>query len=676
MSDGFEFFIDDVEIKDQPNGWEDFEEAWEFDEQIFGLIPSLPVKLEFDGDGYQILKKRIDSGNYCEQLDFRVDEICNEQRVDGVVKGKILLPAARFDLKKCIVDVEIEDDLYGAKIKQNKKIEASVETGKSKNNTNVTGVTSIDLTVFNPVTGTTVGIINSPGTPRTAYDVGEVLRFLVEFMTDGEVGFVSNWYDDLPSTEKLCLATGKEIRTGTTGLFAVEISFEQIMNFLHGKYNLYFTLEDTVANGKRLRLEELSFYRDQLNTVQFIEPPELTLAFETDRLYSRMEVGSKEFKRDELGNFSLPYVPFLTHTVEDFVITGECNSDNTLDLIGELVYCNNVFQDVLVNNNNDFDDDTLVFQYTPTGAGTGDATQGFYLTEPTVLPALYNEQLLNTNVSARFDLAGEVAKYFGDDPDGDKFRAQRTTDGTVFIDTTDPGQISTEILSPFQDDSTPPNFDTNGNWDNVLFRYTAPSSGFYNFRVGFLWRIFLTTPGNNFPGNTDSEQFKEVELIVTFRRRNAAAAILQTFNSPPQTETSANPAPGKEYTLDFNRGIFLAATDYIEVTAEFITSATATALGVPPEIRYGAVRNSFVLTQYIATGGGIFEAKEAELYFVGVLELEDNIDGDAWDKITANPALGFRVICGGVEDTAFIRKISRKSDGGDLEAVLIKNFED
>lgn len=671
----YRFYINDTEIFDAPEGWEDFVEEWEFDEEIFGLIPGFPATLTFTNDGYVLIRSLFEANGYCDVIDFRADEICNGNTTPGAVQGKIFLSDVRYDLKQCSAEVEITDERFGAKIENNKSIKATVDTPKGKNNLDITAAVEIAITPFNPTTGTTVGIFNTPGTTRKAYDVKEVLTFLVSFMTDGEVGFVSDWYDDLPADEKLCLMMGKELRIPITAADVPVVSFTDVITNLHWKYDVWFTLERTPAGGIDLRLEEFEFFRTTLGEVEFKEPPTLRLGFETDKLYGGIEIGSEEFIKDTLGLFSLPYVPFLTHVVEDYVVTGECNTDNILNLVTEFVYCNNAIEEALVNNGKSRDDDVFLIQYTPTGAGTGDATQGFYLTEPAVLPALYNEQLLNTNVSARFALSGELAKFFGVSPDADKFRAERTTDGVVTIDPTDSGLIASELLVPFQDDFTPPNIDLNGNWSVVLFEYAAPATGFYRFSVEYFWRIFTSLPGNLFPGNATTEQFKSISSNVTFNRTDAGSVPIFSFTSDAEVQDAPNPTSPDPYKTKFTQGIFMQATDLLKVSATFVTSATATTPGVNPEISFGAVRGSFVLTDYISTGGGIFEAKDADQYFVGIYELDDVLNALDWDKINDNPALGFPVICGDINDTAFIKKISRKRIDGETTAALSKNFE-
>ena len=112
-------------------------------------------------------------------------------------------------------------------------------------------------------------------------------------------------------------------------------------------------------------------------------------------LFSSVKFGSP--RSGTTGTF--PQITFLSWNDEEFIVSGQCNTDNELDLTVAFVTNSNVIEAIL-GGDTSFDDDIVFIQYTKS---TSKATK----TNPQVLdPAatIYNEQYLNTLVSTRYDL--------------------------------------------------------------------------------------------------------------------------------------------------------------------------------------------------------------------------------------------------------------------------------
>ena len=482
----------------------------------------------------------------------------------------------------------------------------------------------------------------------------DCFEYIIAFITDGTVGFQSDYLDNLPDDESMCLVVGSELRTGNGTSLAPEINFEDINNVIHKLDNTFFTIQFTPANKPIIRLENDDFFRDNTGTLKFEFLEDLLQSFDTSRLYANITLGSNHFKKDTSASFSLPYVPFLTHVEETYQIGGVCNTDADLNLVSEYVYCNNRIESVFAGND-DFDDDIFIIQYTKT---TSQATQGFYLTEAAVLPALYNERMLNSNVSERHKIHGELAKFFGTNPDNDKFRASTTSDGTLHQDNTDPAVIINEGVIEYDDDFTDPNFDTGGNFNTVLFRYVAPALGFYFFESHWLWRITENIPG--FLINPDQPIFKTVFVTHHFHRHNAAAALLQSFDLEDENKQFENPAPAPPYQLDVLQPMFLEAGDFVDVEVDFETSATATGIGNDPDISFQQIAGSFVLVTYVATGGGVFSPGDADRVPVALYEFDKAVTDETWQLIKADVSKSITINNDGETDrVTFPGKVTR-----------------
>ena len=124
------------------------------------------------------------------------------------------------------------------------------------------------------------------------------------------------------------------------------------------------------------------------------------------------------------------------------------NNDNELDLVSDFVIDSNVFQDILANNNDDYDDNICLIQYT---GATSQTTQY----DLTATMAIYNELLLNYKVIERWNVGGAVAKYTSDGNDNIVVEKTDDVSGSPIVLNTPSGTGSilpisyqTEILDP------------------------------------------------------------------------------------------------------------------------------------------------------------------------------------------------------------------------------------
>ena len=156
-------------------------------------------------------------------------------------------------------------------------------------------------------------------------------------------------------------------------------------------------------------------------------------------------------------------------------------------------------------------------------------------------------------VSTRYDLQGNITRFLGDG--NDEFQASNTVDTIVAI--AGPAIITEPF--PFNDDSTFPNFDTNGNYDPVLFRYTIPLTGVYTFQVimDYRWDVLLAVQGT---------------VQIRLKRFDVGDVLLETVVLPGESFPTPNPAPNTPYTIDRIFNINGLATDYITVSMLGLTS--------------------------------------------------------------------------------------------------------
>jgi len=637
----FKVFLDGTEYTGV-SGFDDFEELVERDKDIRGLILSYPIELTFFGDAYDYIVGQLDTGGFCQTIEVLIQERCSETGVyEDDINGLMFLADNSFirNETECTIRVKVADNNYGAKIKNNKNIQATLSVPFSKNGVAITACPVTQVAMFRPSNGVAVAV-------RYCYDIVDAFRYLVSFMTDGEVEFISDYLDSLTinsqgsTVQGIALVTGLELRAaGHTD--APDISFRELFDEVNKKFNIGFTIEDN--NGTpRMRIEDDAYF---YNTgISFIADkiPKLESSFDPELLYSSIKLGSSNTATYDNTDHSLPPIQFLTFLEEQYTVQGTCNIDKELDLVSDFIIDHNIIEELIETNttNEDYDDEVIMIQYYLSGASPT-ATQGFYTTSSGAFPALYNEILTNRIVARTWNVQGDVAKYLGNG--NDEFYAERTSSSavvthlTLLTDTTNP--------YPFENDSVAPGTDPNNRYNNSTYRYTSPQNGVYGFQ--FTVNMDVTFLGSS------------ATIEISAERYSAANVLLETFLV-------------FSYPVLFGSNGYAGDAEFFLVTGEYVRIKSAVT-GSKIQFRYvGGLFTCVAST----TGGGIYEEKDADEYYVRKYEFEYPISKDDFDTIKADLSKGFTI---GKDSsntmTAWIRKLSRKKKGGLATIEMITNNE-
>ena len=202
-----EFYLNNTRVTD-PINWEDFDENIVRDYDVRGIVMKYNVDLKFGSDGYNFLYNIKQTSGFCNEIALRVMYRCGSNGLTQIMDAIIFVSDCRFNLNKCTAECPVEDNGYSALIHNNKKLKAKLDVGTSKNEVAITQCTNIVMHFIQPSTGTF-----APH-PYDAYDAADALRFLIAYMTDGAVGFISDWYTNLPADGKIAIMKGEEIRLG------------------------------------------------------------------------------------------------------------------------------------------------------------------------------------------------------------------------------------------------------------------------------------------------------------------------------------------------------------------------------------------------------------------------------------------------------------------------------
>jgi len=689
-------------VVEEPGGWPDFTEEIErnLEDRIIHLKYS--NSLLFIGDGYDLLR-RLFEDNYCNEVSYTCEQFL-QGGWQQVCEGIVVLSDIQWNLSKCSADATITDNTVGARILNNLKVTCFPTATLSKSGVAITPVPSFELEVFDPQAA--VGTYLA--TPRDAWDWKQCMAHMIAFVTDGMVGFRSDWYDALPDDQRFAMLNGVQLRTAGTDNRPPEHSLQELWEFAWRSDNLLAGIvQDNGATTFRVEPED--FWYGAQGAIVLLHQEDLVQSIDTDLLYATIKMGSQGAIKNEAfaAGYSLPYVGLRTFSDETYALEGQCNTDNALELKLPYVVCTNAIEDAVVNNDDGNDEEVFVIQY---DRSTDRAVKSDYLTSAGV-PYLYNERFLNISVVNRWRLPAAGVTYYADEDAS--FRAERTVVGLSYDDTIQGagsiGAVQVDARFQFDNDYTAPNFDIGNNWGNgtspgtpvsqANSRYTAPVQGLYSFEVSK--RITVTDYIR--PLDVPFTFLRHVYIIPTvlIKQYDSGNTLLNTY-------TFSAAAPGQSWSLgywqpiwatgDFTRTcdaqIYMQSGDYIEVWFKAETwiqpasfGASRSSMQSPQNaypigsstfplhyVRYILNQGSYVRTIYVATFGGEVITGDPEEYYATKLQYTRHIDNVGWTDLKTNFAQAVQVAHDGATvRTGYPRLLARKVATGETEWELIAN---
>jgi len=598
------FYLDGTEYEN-PYLWETLKERVYFTDVVGGYLTEISGTVEWFGGAFSYLRGLFLSG-ICETVSVLITDNCADGNEKKIFEGLIFISDIEFDLIKCIAKVEFVDNSFISKIDNNKSIKCYLGVNRSKND--------VDITAFS---NATTGIILRDNanvndiTTGTAYRIFDAFTFLIAFITDGSVNFVSDYFDPngtgTDETAKYTvLINGQEIRTGAANNLAY-ISYEDFYNDINKLFNIAFSIE--FINGiPTIRIEPKSYYKQYSEINYFTDPAQLSQRISKEKLYAKVKFGSSQVSE----NFTyLPDVLFNGFEQEEYHLLGECNSQAILDLqLSEIITDTNIIQDVLPSGtgNTSYDNNNFLIVLNSTNTNVSDVTIGgttYY----------YNKPLTNYNVSVYWfgGIPQSIAQFIGNGDD--TFRAS-------FVSTTQTIPVLTQANIIFPDDSTSPNHDVNGNYNTATGRYTAPVAGFYAFRLTQL------VSGGSYTSLIN--RYNSVNVIQEFIYGGAyVPPFVCGLTNVCGNQTVIN---NSIYVLDYTWGMQMNVGDYIQIVGEPYGDGN----GVLHE------GTSFQCT-FAVTGGGVVQNYSSLDMDLIENSLQYNISCDKWAEIKSTPFKTFLI---------------------------------
>lgn len=531
-------YLDSTLLTNTPIGWDKAKIKSKRDKDIRGLFTNYTTDLEFWGDGFDYLDNILNQ-DYCQTVEVTIDSNDCTGEWETEFNGTIALTQiTKYDVERKTITTKILDESFDAKINNNKSLKAFVDVGTSKNGEDITPVTPVDISFFLPTANFNTYI----GTAREGYRVYDCFRFIIDYMTDGGVDFVSDVFGSSGEYYNWFLFTGSEIRVGAGNGRQLEVSFKELFIELHKKTNLSFAIEPNPSgytNQFRIRIEPTEYFEQDDAVITLSDVLGIEMEFDKEALYSNVEIGSDDF--DDNVVLSYPPLNFKAFKEENYTILGQCNVDETLDLVSKYIIDSNVIEDILVNSVDKYDrknflvvtDGSNAIKYKeygdPVSYGTittvtsnklTDSSANFIIDGVAVGDMAFNvdtgqeAEVTNVDSTTVLSLSSDIFTGVGenyqvkDSPFNynhpltnieviERFLGGLPNSVIKHISSSSSANFLAGITSEvnnssypqtinyveYDDDSTPPFFDDGANYDTSNYYYSVPSSGLYGFEA-------------------------------------------------------------------------------------------------------------------------------------------------------------------------------------------------
>lgn len=642
LYDGADFAIKDIE---------DFEEVLERDYDKRAILLKYPSRIGFIGDAYDYIKTVRDNDTFCGSINFKL-LIGNEGgSFTEYQLGVIYVSTSVFNLNECYVDCEVVDNSFFAKILNNYKCEAMLAGDKSKNNVDITPCPYIEFKPFDPSTGS--NLTDS----RYGVDVYVALKYLVQFMTDGEITFQSDWFEnDAPGTDwkdgignnGLLVINGEALRdtTGSSEKAEVWITFEKLFKNVAKLVNLWFYIKRNTDGTLTMKAERYSDFQNDDVVASFKFTQELELSFDNTQMYATVDVGSQVNNYGFSGTDYIGYIPTLTFRTETYNVSGQCNGGSSLDLKSELVTDHNliVYQTMAATDDNNYDDNHYLVQYDNSMTAPHDCNKYNTFNNPPF--GYYNRYLMNDWVLEMTDFHGELVK--NNVPGNILFSAYGTSLNYVCPPTSTTMEFNNE------------NYDYGNDYDTSTFKWTCPADGYYVFSL----RSII---------NVAAMQYRTA-LTNPFGQFNSSVTITYTPNiAPPFGTYFQNMYQGltADYTITFGAFYTAGDSEWIDITMVFDNLPQPCGGGLT-NIDMDFSNSTWAMISSI--NGGILKPNDRNNILINKFAFKSNIEKSEWEQLRFNTSKAYDLFITPTNTTkAWVKSIKRKVLTGNTDVELLTN---
>jgi len=427
-------------------GVSELDERLYFDDELGVYLNKLEGDLQFHGSDYNTLRDIFLQG-VCSLVDIDILDI----ELNITYSGRIFINDIEWNLSKRVANCKIVSDKFIQMIDNNKSIKVQLGVGLAKDETPITTVLSGIITLLNPPATSFI--------TREGYRIFDVYNELIQFMSNGQLTFVSDYFDFTINTAIIdnpahgFIMTGKQVRDPHVDDPSPLISFVDFHADMNALHNLAGVIE-----GNTFRIEPKEYFRQLGTSATISNVNDITQELATDKFYSLIKMGSAKVIDNIIYLIKLSFNGFQQ---EEFFLQGQCNTKNELDLrLKTLITDTNIIQGIQPVANGGQDDDSYDDDIVLIKTYSNKASQ---ITPSPLQPPdyYYNDFYSNKMVSNRWENMypfSIIQLYESINP---------LVWATMTADT-----YSSYLCN---DDSTPPNFDTGGDYQlGTIITHPAP----------------------------------------------------------------------------------------------------------------------------------------------------------------------------------------------------------
>lgn len=582
-------FLLDGNLVTTPDGWEDLKSKIKRDNQLQAVLIFQEASVQFTGDGYEYLYNKLLTEGFCSVVDLVVERTCTDSATwKTLFKGRIFVSDCEFNERTCKATAKLEDNSFYSLIKNNSKIKTALDTDLTKNGEPLTQAPVYEIDFYS--VGANALVKNDVPCMR----VYDAFKYLISFMTDNQVGFESSLFGVNGRWEGLAITTGERIRTATD-LNWLQVSFATLFKEVYNATEPLLMIIENPYTTPTIRIETESY--TFANAVNLIcgDVYEIKTSIEQEKLYSSINIGSSNID-DTSGPVSFPeLIDLFGFKTEELYIVGECNIDNSLDLVGDFIRSSNIINAQLTLQG--YDQNWFMIHTEYISSTSGRTTNTNSLGES---PARYyfNDALRNSEILDRWEggLPNNLVKYIGVIGDG-LFEAVSAANQSLSV-LAGPSVFTNEA------------FDNGNNYDGTD-TFTAPQTGVFYFEFnGF---IVPAAPG------------VAGQALINVKIYDSSGNF--KYNATGQRSLSVPFAGASVQSI--HRAI-MNATDYAQVRIRYVDSVSISNSGT---LAQGA---TFACTAN-TIGGAAYNTYDPSVFPVFTYDFEYPITDDQFDVLVANP---------------------------------------
>lgn len=335
--------LNSINVTGDAMGVEDIKERIYWDEEARGLLFDFEGEITFTGDTYRFLHQRF-RDDYDSPVPLNIVAYNpHSGAFEAVVNGLIFTSDCEFNLYEKTVSCQIVDRGFFAKIRNNVNIGFSLGAPDSKLGEDISSAVAItdveEVRFMNLPVPLTI-----PGFGRKSMTAYDALNYLVAAMSDGQIGFVSNYLTPVVGQETAHILSGRQLRGDAIDIGPV-VSWNELFGDLSKLYNLAFAVEEYNVGQWRIRVEPIDYFRQSQSINLFDVDAGVTESIDTSMLYASAIVGSSETREDFdtpssvqaagilMPNWNwIPKTPFVFQWQEDYYFQYNSNVDSEWDL--------------------------------------------------------------------------------------------------------------------------------------------------------------------------------------------------------------------------------------------------------------------------------------------------------------------------------------------------------